>query len=256
MRFEEVLFSYPNERCRPVLVGLCLTLRPGERLALVGANGAGKTTFVKLLAGLYRPTAGRITVGGVDLADLEPVQWRSLVSVVFQNFVRYPGTLAENVAAGAGEHPLDVPAVRTALLRAGADGLLSGTDRDLTTSLWKGGTKGVDLSGGQWQSIAIARAIYAAMHGRRVLVFDEPTANLDVAAESAFHGRLLAATATTATTLLISHRLSTVRPASRILLLNAGRVVEDGSHDELMARDAEYSRLFRLQAARFGQEAR
>lgn len=253
IRFEEVVFRYPGAT-RPVLDGLTLTLRPGETVALVGENGVGKTTFVKLLGGLYRPDSGRITLDGVDLATLDPAVWRQRLAVLFQDFVRYPASLRDNVALAAAERitggPADDQAVRDALDRAGATKLLAGLPDGLDSSLWREGTGGTDLSGGQWQRVALARVLYAVAAGRRVLVLDEPTAHLDVRAEAEFHERVVSRVRDT-TTLLISHRLATVRPAGRIILLRAGRVAEDGSHDELMALGGGYARFFTVQAEAF-----
>ncbi|MEE6257652.1 ABC transporter ATP-binding protein [Plantactinospora sonchi] len=258
IRFEEVVFRYPGAT-RPVLDGLTLTLRPGETVAVVGENGVGKTTFVKLLGGLYRPDSGRITVDGVDLATLDPMAWRQRLAVLFQDFVRYPASLRDNVALTAAERvsgrPADDDAVRDALDRAGATTLLADLTDGLDTSLWREGTGGTDLSGGQWQRVALARVLFAVAAGRRVLVLDEPTAHLDVRAEAEFHERVVSRVRD-ATTLLISHRLSTVRPAGRIILLRAGRVAEDGSHDDLMALGGGYARFFTVQAEAFAARER
>jgi ATP-binding cassette subfamily B protein len=250
--FEDVVFRYPGSD-RPVLDGLTVTLRPGETVAVVGENGAGKTTFVKLLGGLYRPDSGRITVDDVDLATLDPAAWRRRLAVLFQDFVRYPATLRDNVSFAAPEHAGDAAvhaAVHDALDRAGGSTLLAELPDDLDTSLWREGAAGTDLSGGQWQRVALARALFATSAGRQVLVLDEPTAHLDVRAEAEFHERVVARVHHT-TTVLISHRLSTVRPAGRIILLRAGRVAEDGTHDELLALGGDYARFFAVQAETF-----
>jgi ATP-binding cassette subfamily B protein len=243
--FTNVVFRYPGAK-KPVLDGLTLTLEPGETLAVVGPNGAGKTTFVKLLAGLYRPDSGRITVDGTDLADLDPHEWRSRVTAVFQDFVRYPASLGDNVALGAA----DPDGVRAALAGAGAADLEHQLAHGLDTSLWREGSGGTDLSGGQWQRVALARALYAVAAGRRLLVLDEPTAHLDVRAEAAFHDQVMATVHDT-TAVLISHRLSTVRRADRIVLIADGRVVEEGTHEQLLVRTSRYARLFALQSAAF-----
>ncbi|GGQ59988.1 ATP-binding cassette domain-containing protein [Couchioplanes azureus] len=244
VRFDDVVFSYPGSD-RRVLDGLSLTLRPGEIVAVVGENGAGETTFVKLLAGLYRPDSGRITVDGAD-----PHARRAPVTVLFQDFLRYPSTLRDNVTSAAPERGADDDAVRDALRRAGATGL----PEDLGTLLWREGTGGTELSGGQWQRVALARALYAVDAGRRLLVLDEPTASLDVRAEAQFHEQVISRVRDT-TTVLISHRLSTVRYADRILLFRDGRVAEDGTHDELLAAGGGYATFFTTQAAAFGEEA-
>ncbi|GAA1029179.1 ABC transporter ATP-binding protein [Virgisporangium ochraceum] len=243
VRFENVVFSYPGE-ATPTLDGLTVTLHPGQTVAMVGANGAGKTTFVKLLAGLYRPDSGRITVDGV-----EPHLRRPPLTVLFQDFVRYPASLRDNVTAAAPGHPVDDDAVRDHLRRAGAADLPA----DIDTLLWREGTDGTDLSGGQWQRVGLARVLFAVTAGRRLLVLDEPTASLDVRAEAEFHEQVVAGVRD-ATTLLISHRMSTVRFADRILLLRDGRVVEDGTHDDLLALGGGYARFFTAQAAAFRGE--
>jgi ATP-binding cassette subfamily B protein len=251
IRFEGVTFAYPG-RPAPVLDGLDLDVRPGEVLAVVGVNGAGKTTFTKLLAGLYRPVSGRITVDGVDLDGMDVEAWRRRVAVVFHDFVHYPATLRDNIRLAAPEAPADDEQIVAALDRAGAQSLLAGLPDGLDTPLWRSDAGGADLSGGQWQKVAISRAMYAVAHGRRVLVLDEPTAHLDVTAEAAFYDGVVAA-ASDATVVLISHRLSTIRAADRIIVLGGGRVAEYGTHDELMAASGEYARLFRLQASRFAE---
>jgi ATP-binding cassette subfamily B protein len=253
VRFENVVFTYPGTSV-PVLDGLTVTLRPGETVAVVGENGVGKTTFVKLLGGLYRPDSGRITVDGVDLAALDLPAWRRRLAVLFGDFVRYPASLRENVTFAA-PHLAGDDAVRDALDRAGGTRLLAELADGLDTSLGSEGTDGTGLSGGQWQRVALARVLFTVAAGGRVLVLDEPTAHLDVRAEAEFHQRVVSRVHNT-TTVLISHRLSTVRPADRIILLRAGRVAEDGSHDELMALGGDYARFFTVQAEAFTVEAR
>ncbi|MFF5563239.1 ABC transporter ATP-binding protein [Streptomyces sp. NPDC012623] len=251
IRFEGLSFRYPGSR-RPVLDRLDLRIRSGETLAIVGDSGAGKTTLIKLLVGLYTPTAGRITVDGVDLALLDDEEWRRRIGVVFQDFNRYPLSLADNVSLGAPEHRADHDGVARALRRADAAVLADGLPAKEATRLSAEFHGGVNLSGGQWQRLAIARALFATDHGRDLLVLDEPTAHLDVASEAEFHERVTAAAEDT-TVVLISHRLSTVRRADRIVRIADGRVVEEGSHDALMTANGGYARLFRLQAARFGK---
>ncbi|MFY1691175.1 ABC transporter ATP-binding protein [Plantactinospora sp. WMMB782] len=254
--FDEVCFGYPADAGSAVLRGVTFTLRPGEAVAVVGVNGAGKTTLVKLLAGLYQPTSGRITVDGTDLRDLDTGGWQGRLAAVFQDFVRYPATAADNIALSAPEAVDDIQGIVDAARLADAEDLVRRLPNGLETSLWREGAHGVDLSGGQWQRIAIARALFAVAHGRRLLLLDEPTAHLDVELEAAFHARVVDAVRHRATTVLISHRLSTVRPADRILLLRDGRITESGGHDDLMALRGDYHRLFSLQAARFGDPAR
>jgi ATP-binding cassette subfamily B protein len=248
--FEGVRFTYPGTD-RAAVGGLDLELRPGEVLAIVGPNGAGKTTLVKLLAGLLEPDAGRILVDGVDLPRLDIDRWRARMTAVFQDFVRYPATVRENIQfSGRGDDPA---ALERAIGQADAGATIDDLPAGLDTPLWRGTADGVDLSSGQWQKIAIARALYAMERGGRLLVLDEPTAHLDVRSEAAFFDRVVAAAAG-ATVVLISHRLATIRHADRILLLSDGRVAEAGRHDELMDLDGDYAALFRLQAARFVEE--
>jgi ATP-binding cassette subfamily B protein len=249
VRFAETTFRYPGTG-RPVLDRLDLRIAPGEVLAIVGRNGAGKTTLVKLLAALYQPTGGRLTADGTDIAALDPTAWRRRLTAVFQDFVRYPNTLRDNVALGAPEVPVDDAAVLRALDLAGAGDLLDRLPDGLDTILTPEYVGGTDLSGGQWQKIAIGRALYAVEHGRRLLILDEPTANLDVYAEAEFYDRVVAAVSGT-TVVLISHRLSTVRRADRIVFLAEGGIVEQGTHAQLIELGGRYSELYQLQAERF-----
>jgi len=241
IRFRDVHFAYPGGGAA-VLEGFDLTLPAGSSLAIVGQNGAGKTTLAKLLCRLYDPQRGAIEVDGVDLRDLDLDGWRSRVTAVFQDFVRFELPLRDNVApAGADDH-----AVLSALQEAGAEGLAA-----LDTVLARGYEGGTDLSGGQWQRVALARALCAVRLGAGVVLLDEPTAQLDVRGEAEIFDRILAATRH-CTTILISHRFSTVRHADRICVLEHGRVVELGDHAELMALGGRYHTMFGLQAQRFG----
>jgi ABC-type multidrug transport system fused ATPase/permease subunit len=213
----------------------------GSSLAIVGQNGAGKTTMAKLLCRLYDPQSGAIEIDGVDIREFDLASWRSRVAAVFQDFIRFELPLRDNVApAGA---PDDV--VRAALESAGAANLA-----ELGTVLACGYTGGTDLSGGQWQRIALARALAAVKMGAGVVLLDEPTAQLDVRGEAEIFDRLLTSTRH-CTTILISHRFSTVRHADRICVLEHGHVVELGTHDELMMLGGRYRRMFDLQAQRF-----
>ena len=239
IRFRDVSFAYPGGA--PVLEHFDLAIPAGTSLAIVGQNGAGKTTIAKLLCRLYDPQGGAIEIDGVDMRHLDPASWRSRLTAVFQDFMRLERPLRANVApAGAPD-----AVVRAALASAGAANLAS-----LDTILARGYDGGTDLSGGQWQRVALARALAAVTLGAGVVLLDEPTAQLDVRGEREIFDRLLAATRP-CTTILISHRFSTVRHADRICVLEHGRVVELGTHDELMALNGRYRTMFDLQARRF-----
>jgi ATP-binding cassette subfamily B protein len=244
IRLRDVTFAYPAGAAgqeHRVLQNFDLTIPAGSSLAIVGQNGAGKTTIAKLLCRLYDPQAGAIEIDGVDIREFDLASWRSRVAAVFQDFSRLELPLRDNVApAGA---PDDV--VRAALESAGAANLAT-----LDTVLARGYDGGTDLSGGQWQRIALARALAAVKLGAGVVLLDEPTAQLDVRGEAEIFDQLLAATRH-CTTILISHRFSTVRHADRICVLEQGRVIELGTHDELMALGGRYRTMFELQAQRF-----
>jgi ABC-type multidrug transport system fused ATPase/permease subunit len=244
IRFREVTFAYPGSD-RPVLEGFDLTVPAGTSLAIVGQNGAGKTTLAKLLCRLYDPQGGAIEVDGVDLRDLDLDSWRSRLGAVFQDFIRFELPLRDNVAPGGAPDGV----VLAALADAGAAGLAK-----LDTPLSRGYDGGTDLSGGQWQRIALARALAAVRMGAGLVLLDEPTAQLDVRGEAEIFDRILAATRKL-TTILISHRFSTVRHADRISVLEHGRVIELGTHDELVARGGRYRTMFDMQAKRFGADA-
>ena len=240
VRLQALRFSYPHVD-QEVLAGVDLTIPAGSSLAIVGQNGAGKTTLAKLLCRLYEPTGGAIEVDGVDLRDLDVDGWRTQVAAVFQDFIHLELPLRDNVApAGAPDE-----VIRAALADAGAEGLAP-----LDTPLARGYPGGTDLSGGQWQRVALARALCAVRMGARLVLLDEPTAQLDVRGEAAIFERVLSATRHV-TTILISHRFSTVRHADRICVLEHGRVVELGTHAELIARRGRYRTMFGLQARRF-----
>ncbi len=247
--FDDVTFRYPKGD-RDAVAGLDLTIQAGRSLAIVGVNGAGKSSLVKLFCGLYVPDSGRITVDGTDLADIEPAAWQRRIAVLFQDFARYHLSARDNIALGLPEGTADDAAILAAAQQAGAVDLIDRLPAGLDTVLSRQYGNGVDLSGGEWQRVALARAMLAVSAGAKVLVLDEPTAALDVRAEAELYDRFLEITAGL-TTVLISHRFSTVRRAERIVVLDGGRIREDGSHDELISLDGAYARMFELQAARF-----
>ena len=243
IRFRNVTFAYPNGS-EPVLEGFDLTIPAGSSLAIVGQNGAGKTTIAKLLCRLYDPQQGVIEVDGRDIHTLDINAWRTRVTAVFQDFIRFELPLRDNVApSGAPDN-----VIREVLSEAGAERLAH-----LDTVLARGYPDGTDLSGGQWQRIALARALCAVRLGAGLVLLDEPTAQLDVRGEAEIFGRILAATRNV-TTILISHRFSTVRHADRICVLEKGKVVELGTHEELMTLGGRYRTMFDLQASRFDDE--
>jgi ATP-binding cassette subfamily B protein len=242
--FHDVHFAYGD---RPVLKGVTLTIRPGEHIALVGANGAGKTTLVKLLSRLHDPSAGRITIDGVNLRELKLAELRREIGVIFQDHVRYNLTARENIWIGNATRDPGDERIALAVHAAAANTLIDKLRDGYETRLGNWFEKGQDLSGGEWQKIALARAFF---RDAQILVLDEPTSALDATAEyevfQKFHelaeGR---------TTILISHRFSTVRMAHRIYVLEDGRILEAGSHAELMALGAEYARMYELQARNY-----
>ena len=242
IRFRDVTFAYPGGT--PVLDGFDLTIPAGTSLAIVGQNGAGKTTLAKLLCRLYDPQSGAIEIDGIDVRDLDLTEWRTRLAAVFQDFTRFELSLRDNVAPSGA--PDDV--VLSALDAAGASKLAR-----LDTVLARGYDDGIELSGGQWQRVALARALCAVKEGAGVVLLDEPTAQLDVRGEAEIFERILAATRH-CTTILISHRFSTVRHVDRICVLERGKVVEFGTHAELMALNGRYRTMFDLQAQRFGAE--
>lgn len=249
VRFEGVTFAYPGGR--EVLSHLDLDVPAGASLAIVGANGAGKTTLVKLLARLYEPDGGRITVDGQDLRDLEVEAWRARLAVIFQDFTRYDLSAADNVGFGARRPRGGVRSLSRAAERAGLRSTIEHLPHGWDTVLSRQYTRGADLSGGEWQRIALARALFAVESGATLLALDEPTANLDVRAEQELFERFLDLTSGL-TTILISHRFSTVRRADRICVLHDGSITESGTHEELVDLGGLYATMFQLQAARFG----
>ncbi len=244
VRFEHVSFSYPDE-LQPALTDINLHLRPGSSLALVGENGSGKTTLIKLITRLYEPSAGRILIDGLDLREWDERRLRERVGVIFQDFARYQMLVGENVGAGDEPYFDDETRWAAAAEQGRAAEFIASLPKGYQTQLGKWFKDGRELSGGQWQKIALSRAFMR--RSADILVLDEPTAAMDAQAEAEVfeHFQKLARERIT---ILISHRFSTVRMADQIAVLDAGRVVEIGSHAELMQNDGVYARLFTLQA--------
>ena len=241
--FENVGFKYPDNDFWAIR-NLSFSISPGEKLALVGENGAGKTTLVKLLACLYKPTEGRILIDGVDLLDYQLADLRANIGIIFQDYIRYEMTVSDNIAVGDISHLHDEAAIENAANMSMAHEVVSQLPNKFQQVLGKRFKDGTELSGGQWQKIALARAY---MRDAQLIVLDEPTSALDARAEhevfkrftSLIEGKMA---------VLISHRFSTVRMADRILFLEKGRMIEYGSHDDLLLLDGKYSELFNLQA--------
>lgn len=244
IRFDNVGFRYPGQD-RWALRNLNIFIPEGQSLALVGHNGAGKTTFIKLLTRLYEPTEGRILLDGRDLKDWDEAALRLRIGVVFQDFNQYQLMLRENVGFGSVENMGDQPRMDRAIERGGAAEVVGSLRQGLDTQLGRWFKDGVELSGGQWQKIALARAFMR--EDADILVLDEPTAALDAEAEHAVFERFRTL-AKGRTAILISHRFPTVRMADRILVLEGGEVVEEGTHEELIAQGGRYAHLFSLQA--------
>jgi ATP-binding cassette subfamily B protein len=244
LRLEDVHFTYPNATA-PALSGVSLHLRRGEMVALVGENGAGKSTIVNLLLRFYDPAAGRVRAGGVDVRDVDPDQLRRHFGVLFQDFTRYQYTARENVAFGRPDDEPDPAAIAAALRAARADGIVAALPQQLDTNLGWLFEGAVHLSGGQWQRLALARLIY---RDAPVWILDEPTSALDAVAQAAFFAELREQLQGRIG-LVVSHRFATVRTADRILVIEGGRVLEQGSHEQLLALDGRYARMFNLQAA-------
>jgi ATP-binding cassette, subfamily B, bacterial len=249
IRFENVSFAYPGAE-KNALTNLSFTVKGGETLAVVGRNGAGKTTLFKLICRLYDPNEGRILIDGIDLRDFAPDDLREQIGAMFQDYVDYQATAAENIGLGNVPQITDRDAIMDASRQAGADDLISNLPDGYDTALGKWFDAGVNLSGGEWQKVALARAF---MRDAKILLLDEPTSALDAHAEHDLFERLRSLTKGR-TAVYISHRFSTVRRADRIVFLEHGRLVEEGTHEELMRLDGRYARLFRMQASAYTGE--
>jgi ATP-binding cassette, subfamily B, bacterial len=243
--FEHVSFSYPGSQ-QPVLKDICLHLQPGEKLAIVGENGSGKTTLIKLLTRLYVPSSGRIFLDGVDLNDWDVDVLRQRIGVIFQNFVQYQFTVGENVGVGDVEHLDDRKEWEVAADKGMATAFIDRLPQGFNTQLGKWFKDGQELSGGQWQKIALARAFMRSTAD--ILILDEPTAAMDAEAEMTIFDRFRSLTKNQMV-VLISHRFSTVRMADKIIVMANGEIIEQGSHQQLLAASGRYAHLFSLQAA-------
>jgi ATP-binding cassette subfamily B protein len=250
IRFENVSFAYPGAE-NQALSNLSFTVNAGETLAVVGRNGAGKTTLFKLICRLYDPMEGRILIDGIDIKDFEPDELRRQIGAMFQDYVDYQATAAENIGLGHLPEIANRDAVVSASKQAGSDELISHLPEGYDTALGKWFDAGVNLSGGEWQKVALARAFMR--EDARILLLDEPTSALDAQAEYDLFERLRSLTHGR-TAVYISHRFSTVRRADRIVFLEHGRVVEEGTHEELIRLNGRYARLFRMQAAAYTGE--
>ena len=249
IRFDNVTFAYPGAEAN-ALTDLSFTVKPGETLAIVGRNGAGKTTLFKLICRLYDPNAGRILIDGIDIRDFDPNELRAQIGAMFQDYVTYQATAAENIGLGNVQDINDRERIEVAGAQAGAAELISGLPEGYDTALGKWFDHGVNLSGGEWQKVALARAF---MRDAKILLLDEPTSALDAQAEYDLFERLRSLTRGR-TAVYISHRFSTVRRADRIVFLEHGRLVEEGTHADLMKLNGRYARLFRMQASAYTGE--
>ena len=246
IEFRDVTFTYPG-RDEPALEHVSFTIELGETVALVGRNGAGKTTIVKLLTRLYDPDAGQILVDGVDVREYDPAELRREVGVIFQDYVTYYLSARENIGVGRLEELDDLERIDRAAAQSGADAVVAQLPEGYDTLLGKWFDQGHQLSGGEWQKVALARAF---MRDAQILILDEPTASLDAQAEYEIFARMKELTSDK-TALFISHRFSTVRLADRILVLEGGAIIEQGTHDELLLQNGRYAEFFNLQAASY-----
>ena len=247
IRFEDVSFRYPSQERGWILRHISFEIKPGQHLALVGENGAGKTTIVKLLARFYDPTEGKITINGTDLRDFKTRDLHRFLGIIFQDFAQLQERVQENISYGNIRRPSTKTNIESAGKQSGAHDFITQLPDQYQTMLAREFDKGTELSGGQWQKIALARTFFRQA---RLLILDEPTAALDAAAEEHFYKQFLKLKKDTSA-VLISHRFSTVRMADQILVIENGRIKESGSHAELIKLNGRYAQLFQLQADRY-----
>jgi ATP-binding cassette, subfamily B, bacterial len=246
---EDLHFRYGGA-ADEVLVGLNLAIPAGQSLAIVGLNGAGKTTLARIIAVLDAPSGGSVRVGETPITGANRRSWQRQVVAVFQDFGRYELTVRDNIAFGSLAQADDEEGLRAVARQAGLLKFIEGLPNGWDTVMSSGFTGGVDASGGEWQRIAIARALFGLRHGARLLIMDEPAASLDARAEAQLYDTFHELTAG-ATTVAISHRFGCVRKAERVVVLDHGQVIEDGTHEDLITADGRYAELFHLQAKRF-----
>lgn len=243
VEFKNVSFTYPQSQ-RPILKNFNLTIKSGEKIALVGENGAGKSTIIKLLLRFYDVTEGTITVNGTNIKELDLGAWQGRIGALFQDFIKYQFTLKENVIYGAVEKQNDLKAIHDALAKSGANNFLHTLPKGMEQVVGKTFENGVDLSGGQWQKLALARAFF---RDAPILILDEPTSAIDAKAEYEIFEKVQQLQKDK-TVIIISHRFSTVRNADRILVLDEGKIIEEGNHETLMKKKGLYEELFTIQA--------
>lgn len=243
MKFKNVSFIYPDSK-RSILKNFNLIIKSGEKIALVGENGAGKSTIIKLLLRFYDVTEGEITINGTNIKNIDLNAWQGRIGALFQDFIKYQFTLKENVIYGDLEKQDDLKAIHDALKKSGANNFLHTLPKRIDNVVGKMFDNGIDLSGGQWQKLALARAFF---RDAPILILDEPTSAIDAKAEYEIFQNVQNLQKDK-TVIIISHRFSTVRNADRILVLDEGKIIEEGSHEKLMKEKGLYAELFEIQA--------
>jgi ATP-binding cassette subfamily B protein len=253
LEFRDLSFAYPSS-ADPVLHDVDLEIPAGTSTALVGVNGAGKTTLIRLICGLYRPTSGDVLIDGTPIGEVDLDAWHRSIAPMSQEFLRLAASVADNVGVGAVENLEDRDGIRIALDDAGAGRFVEKLPDGMDSLLAARYADGTDISGGQWQRLGVARAMFALQHGARLLILDEPTANLDTLSEESLVRRLLEGTRGTATTILVTHRLALARRADQICVIADGHIAERGTHDELLRLGGRYADAFAMQASLYPLE--